>query len=177
MTDKTNFEGNTEGRMLPVPLQTGPTSDPRTDAQIAADSKKSQDSPYTFRSFTGKDKTETYAEYLKRTEGLVGFVPLSEERWRSQTGQKTQAQEILADLGIPELAKPLAPAGPLSDEEAKYVTDLLCLGEVQHVDARLATPEEAKLIAANGGVMTDLTTGKPVGNWGKHAYPDNANES
>jgi hypothetical protein len=129
MTDKTqNFDGNVEGHMLPTNLQTGPTSDPRTDAQIAADAKSGQDSPYTFRSFTGKDKAETYAEYLKRTEGLVDFTPLTEAAWRGQTGQKTQAQEILADLGIPELAKPLAPAGPLSDEEAIALNDMLGFG-------------------------------------------------
>ena len=93
MNDKTqSFDGNpVEGHMLPINLQTGPTSDPRTDQQIAAERaltkdlesgtvRDAQGQIRNMRDF-GKDAPETYSQYTKRVEGLVDFTVLSEADW------------------------------------------------------------------------------------------------
>lgn len=148
MNDK-NFDGNAvEGHMLPLNLPNGPTSDPRTDVQIAAELKRNEkleegtirDSQGQIRNVRdfGKDPVETYAMYLKRTDGLVDFKPLSEEEWRKQTGKKTQREEMLIDLGITQEAPKAglyiqegivrqAPTGPLSTEEANALEEMLGL--------------------------------------------------
>lgn len=137
---------NTPGHMLPVNLQTGPTSERRTDAEIEAALKATKEAQYNYNSFRGKDKRETYAEYTKRVDGLVDFVPLTEEQWRKDTGQKTQSEEILADLGLQGFNVPLygdpVHAGlyiqepmhvgliqdtPLTEEEAAQLSELLGL--------------------------------------------------
>jgi hypothetical protein len=146
MTDKTqNFDGNTvEGHMLPTTLPQGPTSEQRTDAEIAAERlrndkleagtvRDAQGQIRNMRDF-GKAPVESYSQYLKRTDGLVDFVPLSEDAWRKETHQKTQAEAMLEDLGITKAAPKQegivrqAPTGPMSTEEAKALEEMLGLG-------------------------------------------------
>jgi hypothetical protein len=122
-TKNANFDGNIEGHMLPTNLESGPTSEQRTDAEIDAALKAVNKAQYNYNSFRGKDKTETYAEYVKRVDGLVDFVVLTEEQWRKETGQLTASQQILADLGLPPTGK----EGPMTDEEVAQLNDLLGL--------------------------------------------------
>jgi len=165
MTDK-NFQ-NVEGHMLPVGLPSGPTSDPRTDAQIAEDKKKGENSQYTFRSFTGKDKQETYAEYVKRVEGLVDIQILNEEAWRKATGQKTRTEEILAELGVTPapkevLTEPPAVTGPLTDAEVETLSNALglnVLGVEELGDfgsLQTLTIEDGKEVVAQHGTIPHL---------------------
>jgi hypothetical protein len=85
-------------------------SDPRTDAEIRADADKAKGlesgtvlgpdgQPRNMRYFPPAP-VETYAQYVKRVEGLVDFKPLTEEQWRSETHQLSAKEEMLADLGI-----------------------------------------------------------------------------
>jgi hypothetical protein len=86
------------------------THDPRTDAQILADSEKNKSlESGTIRDANGQVRNmrqfpaapiETYAQYLARVSGLTDFTPLNEAQWRKETGQKTAEETILADLGI-----------------------------------------------------------------------------
>jgi hypothetical protein len=142
MTDKTqNFDGNTvEGHMLPTTLPQGPTSEQRTDDEIRAELKRNEkleagtvrDAQGQIRNMRdfGKAPVESYAQYTKRVEGLTDFTVLSEDEWRRQTNQKTQAETMLEDMGLkPEvLIIPVAPTGPLTDEEATQLSTLLGLG-------------------------------------------------
>jgi hypothetical protein len=158
MTDKTqNFDGNTvEGHMLPTTLPQGPTSEQRTDAEIAAERlrndkleagtvRDAQGQIRNMRDF-GKAPVESYSQYLKRTDGLVDFVPLSEDAWRKETHQKTQAEAMLEDLGITKAAPKQegivrqAPTGPLSTEEVKTLEEMLGLG------SELPTPTEGVVV-------------------------------
>jgi hypothetical protein len=147
MTDKTqNFDGNTvEGHMLPTTLPQGPTSEQRTDDEIRAELKRNEkleagtvrDAQGQIRNMRdfGKAPVESYAQYTKRVEGLTDFTVLSEDEWRRQTNQKTQAETMLEDLGITKAAPKQegivrqAPTGPMSTEEAKALEEMLGLDE------------------------------------------------
>jgi hypothetical protein len=86
------------------------THDPRTDAQILADSEKNKSlESGTIRDASGQVRNmrqfpaapvESYSQYLARVSGLTDFTPLNEGQWRKETGQKTAEEQILADLGI-----------------------------------------------------------------------------
>jgi len=88
-------------------------SDNRTDAEIKADSEKDKGlEAGTMRDANGQIRNmryfppapiETYAQYLKRTEGLTDFTPLTEAQYRKETHQLTAEEQILADLGITKL--------------------------------------------------------------------------
>jgi hypothetical protein len=86
------------------------TSNSRSDDQIKADSEKDKGlEAGTMRDANGVPRNmrqfppapiETYAQYLARVSGLTDFTPLNEVQWRTETGQKTAEEMILADLGI-----------------------------------------------------------------------------
>jgi hypothetical protein len=88
-------------------------SDNRTDAEIKADSEKDKGlEAGTMRDANGQIRNmryfppapiETYAQYLKRTEGLTDFTPLTEAQYRKETHQLSYEDSILADLGITKL--------------------------------------------------------------------------
>jgi len=150
MNDK-DFQ-NVEGHMLPTTLPQGPTSEQRTDAEIAAERlrndkleagtvRDAQGQIRNMRDF-GKAPVESYSQYLKRTEGLVDFKALTEEQWRKETHQKTKGEEMLIDLGIlgkstVPIGTPLldqgivrqAPTGPMSTEEVAQLEEMLGLNQ------------------------------------------------
>jgi hypothetical protein len=172
MTDKTqNFDGNTvEGHMLPTILPQGPTSEQRTDAQIAAELKRNEkleagtvrDAQGQIRNMRdfGKAPVESYEQYTKRVEGLTDFTVLSEDEWRRQTNQKTQAETMLEDLGITKAAPKQegivrqAPTGPMSTEEAKALEEMLGLNQPGNM-ASNTVPDVVYLAKLQTPVLTE----------------------
>jgi hypothetical protein len=168
---------NTPGNMLPVGLPSGPTSDRRTDAQIAAEKKGTSDlESGTVRDANGQirnmrqfkvDPPESYVQYVKRVEGLVDIQILTEEAWRKATGQKTRTEEILAELGVTPapkevLTEPPAVTGPLTDAEVETLSNALglnVLGVEELGDfgsLQTLTIEDGKEVVAQHGTITHL---------------------
>jgi hypothetical protein len=95
------------------------TSDPRTDEEIRADAEKSKGLesgtvlingvPRNMRYFPPAP-VETYAQYVKRVEGLVDFSPLTEAQWFKETHQLTTDEQMLHDLGFDIPAKAVVTA-------------------------------------------------------------------
>jgi hypothetical protein len=162
---------NTPGNMLPVGLPSGPTSDRRTDAQIAAEKKGTADlESGTVRDANGQirnmrqfkvDPPESYVQYVKRVEGLVDIQVLPEEAWRKATGQKTRTEEMLEELGVTPapkevLTEPPAVTGPLTVEEALMLNDFLGLGVTVPEGLQTLTIKDGKEVVAQYGTIPAL---------------------
>lgn len=162
---------NTPGNMLPVGLPSGPTSDRRTDAQIAAEKKGTSDlESGTVRDANGQirnmrqfkvDPPESYVQYVKRVEGLVDIQVLPEEAWRKATGQKTRTEEMLEELGVTPapkevLTEPPAVTGPLTVEEALMLNDFLGLGVTVPEGLQTLTIKDGKEVVAQHGTIPTL---------------------
>jgi len=162
---------NTPGNMLPVGLPSGPTSDRRTDAQIAAEKKGTSDlESGTVRDANGQirnmrqfkvDPPESYVQYVKRVEGLVDIQVLPEEAWRKATGQKTRTEEMLEELGVTPapkevLTEPPAVTGPLTVEEALMLNDFLGLGVTVPEGLQTLTIKDGKEVVAQYGTIPAL---------------------
>jgi hypothetical protein len=162
---------NTPGNMLPVGLPSGPTSDRRTDAQIAAEKKGTSDlESGTVRDANGQirnmrqfkvDPPESYVQYVKRVEGLVDIQVLPEEAWRKATGQKTRTEEMLEELGVTPapkevLTEPPSVTGPLTVEEALMLNDFLGLGVTVPEGLQTLTIKDGKEVVAQYGTIPAL---------------------
>jgi len=135
------------------------THDPRTDAQILADSEKNKSlESGTIRDASGQVRNmrqfpaapiETYAQYLARVSGLTDFTPLNEIQWRKETKQLTAEEQILADLGI-------APR-PVSEVKVPLDTPVID-GTVKELDIAdfLCTREKQTITANDVGKIEDL---------------------
>lgn len=95
---------NTPGHMLPTTLNSGPSAETRTDAQIRVErdasaglergtTRDAKGNIVNIRAFP-KPVPESYQAYLNRTEGLVDFKPLSEIEWSKETNQLLNGQII-----------------------------------------------------------------------------------